>query len=443
MAVVLAVVSVVSIWFINLCDPNKTEPYSWTDGISIWPTETLRLLICFLSVFYVLKTCIILRQNERYLELHFGLLHCHAKLGNAAPKYSRQWWWAHLRRWKDSLSVRYWQCEKNGCVDPQRLWDLYIRSGGDDVRLFRILPLAVSYFAIGYLLLFLLGWPQVPARGAYARDWDWLFARLSAFAVVLLTFFVADATLLNRRLIGYLTRGTTEWPQQAFNNLRARWSRSGQSLQGRARHQSRASHSVLTQGVTDWLLQPFDKLRSKWVGSQRSIEREAMRALKVSKSVEPVPPNALLVDYLDIDFIARRTAVVGGLIYYPFVVISLLILSRAGIFDYWSWPLPLLLLIGFLSLYAAFSAAYLRRTAERAREQALHRLNDLLIAHVATEGESKDVLIIRETTKLIQNERRGAFAAVSQHPLLGALLLPSGTAGIWALVQYFPRFFSS
>jgi len=125
------------------------------------------------------------------------------------------------------------------------------------------------------------------------------------------------------------------------------------------------------------------------------------------------------------------------------VVISLLIFSRAGIFDYWTWPLPLLLLMGFSVAYAAFSAAYLRRTAERARQQALQRLNDLLIAHVASEGESKDVQTIRETAKLIRNECRGAFAAVSEHPLLGALLLPSGTAGIWALLQYFPRLFSS
>ncbi len=400
---VLTAVSVFSIWFINLCDPHKTEPYSWNDGISVWPTETLRLLICLLSAFYVLKTCVMLWQNERYLELHYGLQHCHFKRKTAPPqKQWKQWWRDRVRSWRDLLTVRYWQCERNGCVDPQKLWDLYANSGRDGVRFVRILPLAMCYFAAGYLLLLLLGWPEVPARGAYARGWDWIFARLSAFSVVLLTFFVADATLLNRRLIGYLTRGTTDWPQQAFNNLRARWSRSGRPMQGEAKEESQESQSV-----------------------------------------EPVPPNNLLVDYLDIDFIARRTAVVGGLIYYPFVVISLLIFSRAGIFDYWTWPLPLLLLMGFSVAYAAFSAAYLRRTAERARQQALQRLNDLLIAHVASEGESKDVQTIRETAKLIRNECRGAFAAVSERPLLGALLLPSGTAGIWALLQYFPRLLSS
>src|SRR5437588_2209847 len=101
---VLTAVSVFSIWFINLCDPHKTEPYSWNDGISVWPTETLRLLICLLSAFYVLKTCVMLWQNERYLELHYGLQHCHFKRKTAPPqKQWKQWWRDRVRSWRDLL----------------------------------------------------------------------------------------------------------------------------------------------------------------------------------------------------------------------------------------------------------------------------------------------------------------------------------------------------
>ena len=67
----------------------------------------------------------------------------------------------------------------------------------------------------------------------------------------------------------------------------------------------------------------------------------------------------------------------------------------------------------------------------------------MLMAYTATgESESKEAKTIREATLLIQNEDRGAFAAVSQQPLAAALLLPSGSAGIWALLQFFPRLFS-
>ena len=68
----------------------------------------------------------------------------------------------------------------------------------------------------------------------------------------------------------------------------------------------------------------------------------------------------------------------------------------------------------------------------------------MLISYTAIgKGEEKEANTIREATALIQNEDRGAFAAISQQPLAAALLLPSGSAGIWALLQFFPRLFSS
>jgi hypothetical protein len=114
-----------------------------------------------------------------------------------------------------------------------------------------------------------------------------------------------------------------------------------------------------------------------------------------------------------------------------------------GVFDHWTWPVALLIIVAFNAGYAAFSVVYLRRTAERARQRSLKRLHDMLISYTAMgEGDGKEAKTIREATTLIQNEDRGAFAAISQQPLAAALLLPSGSAGIWALLQFFPRLFS-
>ena len=96
-----------------------------------------------------------------------------------------------------------------------------------------------------------------------------------------------------------------------------------------------------------------------------------------------IPPNDLLREYLDIDFIARGTAFVGPLIYYPFILISLLIISRSGVFDHWTWPVALVIIVAFNAGYAAFSVIYLRRTAERARQLSLKRLHDMLISYTA------------------------------------------------------------
>jgi len=267
-------------------------------------------------------------------------------------------------------------------VSTDKLWSCYANSGQEQVRWARIVPLVILYVFAGLFLVLLLGWPATPARGSWARGWNIVFFVMSMLSSMVLTFYVADVTLLNRRLIHCLTESSTDWPTKAIQGLRGRWRLAGE---------------------------PKD-----------------------------VPSKGVLVDYLNIDLIARRTEVVSGLIYYPFITMSLFILSRLSLFDYWTWPLPILILVGFNIIYAAFSAAHLRRTAEQGRQRSLQRLNDLLIAYVAG-GKKQEARTTREALSLIRAENRGAFAAISQHPLLRALLLPSGSAGLWALLQYFPR----
>ena len=396
MFVILTLFSIFWVWVIACLGGPNGEPYSWNDGISIWPTETLRFLACLLSIFYILKTWRALHRNEQELQLHFFPRLEHREPEQKHALFSKPWW----RALAAEVTVRHWKCEEGHRVIATKLWTRYRWSGEQRARFWRITPLILCYVGAGVLLMMLLGWPFVPARGAWARYWDIFFVVCSIAGSLFLTFYVADVTLLNRRLIHYLTKGVTLWPEEAFANLRGRW---------------RLREQVVAE------LDPQD----------------------AAEPTEEIPPTELLVDYLDIDLIARRTDIVGGLIYYPLVVISLLIISRSGIFDHWTWPLPLLILLGFNAGYAVFSAVYLRRTAERARQSALQRLNDRLMAYTAAgHGDEKEAKTIRETANLIRAEDRGAFAAISQHPLAGALLLPSGSAGIWILLQYFPRLFS-
>ena len=189
--------------------------------------------------------------------------------------------------------------------------------------------------------------------------------------------------------------------------------------------------NVTTRSPT--AVEKLGECRSPTNGRQQQLKKQA-----------EIPPSALLREYLDIDFIAHGTDFVGRQIYYPFIVISLLILSRSSVFDFWTWPMALLIIVCFNAGYVIFSFNYLRHTAEDARKLCLKRLHDMLMAYTAKgDGEGKEAKTIREATLLIQNEDRGAFAAISQQPLAKALLLPSGTAGIWALLQIFPRLFSS
>jgi hypothetical protein len=393
MFVILGLCSIVVVWTISCYNALEGEPYSWNDGISIWPTETLRLLAASLSVFYIWRITKALYRSERNVECVFALPKYEDSLKELGPApklpLEKGWWYRVIA----PLTVRHWKCDKDKTIDAALLWKYYCDSGAPRARWLRIGPLIVCFVVVSSCLLFLLGVPAVPARGDWARNWDNIFLVLAIFGSVSLTFYVADVTLLLRRFIHYLMKDVTTWPADALMNLRERWSRS--------------------EGAT--------------VAAEGKI-----------------PPNDLLREYLDIDFIARGTDFVGGLIYYPFIVISLLIISRSGIFDHWTWPVALLIIVGFNAGYAAFSVVYLRRTAERARQRSLKRLHDMLISYTAIgEGDGKEAKTIREATTLIENEDRGAFAAISQQPLAAALLLPSGSAGIWALLQFFPRLFSS
>jgi hypothetical protein len=392
MFAILGICSVVLVWAISCYHAREGEPYSWNDGISIWPTETLRLLAALLSVFYLWTIARALYRSERKVECDFALPKCDDSLEKLAPapvKLPEKSWW---RRVIAPVTVRHWKCDKDNTIDAALLWACYCDSGTQRARWLRIGPLIVCYIGAATCLLFLLGSPGVPARGDWARNWDVVFLVLAIFGSVSVTFYVADVMLLCRRFIHYLMKDVTTWPPGAVTNLRGRWTR-----------------------------------------------REGATAAAKGE----IPPDDLLREYLDIDFIARATDFVGRLIYYPFILISLLIISRLGVFDHWTWPIALLIIVGFNAGYATFSVIYLRRTAERARKRSLKRLHDMLISYTAIgEGDGKEAKTIREATSLIENEDRGAFAAISQQPLAAALLLPSGSAGIWALLQFFPRLFS-
>lgn len=397
--VILGLLAVALVWTISCHNAREGEPYSWNDGISVWPTETLRLLAASLSVFYIWRISTELWRSEQQVESDFGLPEYHKSPKKLATK--KGWrplnkdWWSRLIA---PVIVR-WECgDKGKPIDAEQLWGYYCASGSERARWFRIGPLIIFFIAAAYCLVFLLGLPAVPARGDWARSWDHVFLVLAIVSSVTLTFYVADVMLLCRRFIHYLMKNVTTWPPAAVDKLRGRWSRSERA-------------PIATEGIID--------LQGK------------------------IPPSDLLREYLDIDFIARGTDFVGPLIYYPFIVISILIISRSGVFDHWTWPVALLIIVCFNAGYAAFSVIYLRRTAENARKRSLKRLHAMLMAYTATgEGEGKEAKTIREATLLIQNEDRGAFAAISQQPLAKALLLPSGSAGIWALLQFFPRLFS-
>jgi hypothetical protein len=143
----------------------------------------------------------------------------------------------------------------------------------------------------------------------------------------------------------------------------------------------------------------------------------------------------LIHDWIDLAFVAKRTNCVGSLIYYPFVLIALLIVSRSTVFANCAPSLTILVAQG-ISLSIVFSCAIMLCWVARAtRDMAKQNLAEGIIR--AKDAESKLRLAEQLETLLIQvaQLKEGAFSPLSQQPLVRALLFPLSSAGWVTLIE--------
>ena len=94
----------------------------------------------------------------------------------------------------------------------------------------------------------------------------------------------------------------------------------------------------------------------------------------------------LVQEWIDLDFVAKRTNCIGSLIYFPFVLIALLIVSRSTIFANYAPSLTILLMQG-LSLVVVFTCAImLCWAAKNVRDTTRKNLTDGIIHAKDTRG---------------------------------------------------------
>ena len=141
-------------------------------------------------------------------------------------------------------------------------------------------------------------------------------------------------------------------------------------------------------------------------------------------------------EYLDVILIARRTRAVTKLIYYPFIAISLLVICRLPEFDNFDWPTILIVIFSFNGLLACGCVLILRGLAETVRRESLKHLREHLMQSRSNDDRPR-CEAIEGVIQEIQELDEGIFAPITRQPVVGAVLLPSASAGVWALLQYF------
>lgn len=178
------------------------EPLAFFSGISIWPTEMLRLIVVMLVLHFLIKAGIDLRANERKL----------TKLFSFKPLPLTRFRWADL-----GIGLEHWRASRSKTPRPkakfsaEEAWHFYLRRHSFWPRCIRIAILVALYSAFSFCFLSLFPRSLPPARGEMAFQFDALVLFLSTISVMILSFYVVDAIQLNSNFIRMFAREVTRW----------------------------------------------------------------------------------------------------------------------------------------------------------------------------------------------------------------------------------------
>jgi hypothetical protein len=360
------------------------ESFELYEGVSVWPTVIFRLLAAGLCVYYLARAFAALAKRNQRIHQEFSF----AAPAGTYPGRGLRGAWAALRE-----SCQAWTREPTKAREVRKLFEEFAEHGVPWRRTYRTGLLAALNLALFVLLwrLFDSGIPQ--ARGLIAQTSFIVVLVLTLLTLPALLMFVVDSTLLSYRFVAALV-GQREraWPA-----------------------------SLLADGARKW-------------GMELPIAEEKEHLPEAGETPQAVG------QWLSIRLIDAVTNVVAGrLIYYPFVVLLVLIVAQNRLFDNWHWTTPLALMALFNAGVAIVCAVLLQNAAKRARARALSALDDLLRARIGPPHDS-----VREKMGRIRSEIKavntGAFANWSQNPVIGAVLLPlmggGGLAALEALLRY-------
>lgn len=202
---VLAAVVGPPIWVIlralaSIRDPGG-EPFFWAEGVSVWPSELIRLVALVLGVCF--------------------LVYLFSEVSRSAERVAKRF---DLRGGRDNRSL--WRVmagwfstgEEIGAKGrAAHLWAQYCQSGHLFWRLLRSFAWVMLFSAGAAVLFHLTGYPNNPARGVAAMQVEDALRTAVVFVFLLLLFAVNDAIRLCTRFLRELTasRETNDWSPAA------------------------------------------------------------------------------------------------------------------------------------------------------------------------------------------------------------------------------------
>ncbi len=395
------------------------EPFSFKEGISIWPTLLIMVVAIFCALYLLLRSWIVLNKNKDELsERYFkeGMLGTNDNGKDSSNNKSircilmkkvisifkkfigviillvlllasilyiiifteEMYYWiipallVWFMNWvfMGGLNIAISQ-EKGNIKDVNEIWRIYCKDNLLRNYSKRIMIMLIYFTIFLVLAYYLYDKPYVPFRGLEIKTYYSRVTCIYTICSALLLFFVVDATRICFAFVRKLTKEEPIWPEEKIKKLEAK-------------------HNVY-----------FRPALNCW---------------------------------LRIKLIADRTESVNRILNYPFYIIFPIILSWSILFDNWNLPKLYYILLGISIIMPILSGINLRRVASRAKGEALKKLqgkiieatNEMLDQCLRSNGIRYTRRSIIEQIKLLQGDimqiRKGAFTPFLKQPFVQAIL---------------------
>ena len=182
----------------------EEEPFSWSDGVSIWPTEALRLFAICLCLFFLIKACADSGRNIDELTQSF--------FPDVACRPRTSGWRNALKGFGSDLDWMFHGSKQAHPGDGSALWVRYCRAHRCLPRIGRVVLGLVAYlFLVVPLWLFMNDGEfrlPVPCRGVFTCKVDFAATMGSVWLLLILNLAVLDAVILCTRWVQEMPAAT-------------------------------------------------------------------------------------------------------------------------------------------------------------------------------------------------------------------------------------------
>ncbi len=264
-------------------------------------------------------------------------------------------------------------------VSSQILWRYLCERSTPGRRRVRAGMMTVAYTAAWCCLFVTIGKPVTPTRGPFSVAFDGSLVLAASLAMSYLLFWVVDETQSCYRFVSRLGEDHPSlWPERAFDRI-------------------------------------------------PSINR--IEGLKVDARRKAASA------YVEVCFIGRLTAEAVPLIILPFIVLTLLVFARWAFFANWHVSIPILLVYGVNGLICALCAVLLKNAATKAKRRALRNIG-LNEADARAVGADDFADSLESLKSNMDANEDGAFMPWHQQPFVRAILLPFGGTGVLQALEF-------